>query len=346
MFGWFFKKTPEKQLEGEQAQPVSLPVEPASPAASPEARPSPPLPPPEPVGDVPVAPPSSDDWASLMETPAESVEPVRPSQPVPSPPSPPPSAFRDSGKIPAPQGRDSGKIPVPQAKDSGKQSIPILPSAGETGELLSPGARLRAIPEKQPATPRGWNVVVLRTDNDGLWIARAPGEDEPLPVAAKEVLSLVYFDERKQTSFDCPILKVKAGNPEQVLVGKPLKSQQEKSKLDSIGSRQHFRIQTQLPVEVKIPGLAGRGIPPLAGHTRDISRGGLALLLPRAFESGRELDIRILSWNFPLQLKARVVRCDEEQGGRHVVAVAFPEDLSPITRDLINHFIMENQRGR
>jgi len=251
-------------------------------------------------------------------------------------PTPPPTS--------SPSARDSGKVaPI---RDSGKQIPPAPPSTGDSNELLSPGAKLRAIPEKQPATPRGWIVVVLKTENEGIWIARIPGEDDPLPVAAKEVLSLVYFDERKQTSFDCPIIKVKAGNPEQVLVGRPLKLQQEKSKLDSIGSRQHFRIETQLPVEVKIPGMAGKGIPPISGHTRDISRGGLALLLPRSFEGGRELEIRVLSWNFPLQIKARVVWSDEEHNGRNVVAVAFPEDLSPITRDLINHFIMENQRGR
>lgn len=275
---------------------------------------------------APEAPPSSEDWSSLLDIPADS-PPV-----APTPPPAPPSSPVKAAPPPTPQA-------APPSSPSGGSAVGSVPD-------LATGARLRAIPEKQPATPRGWNVTVLRTDNEGIWIQRVPGEADPLPVSPKEILSLVLFDERRQVTHDCPVIRIKPGNPEQVLVGLPLKSAQEKSKLDSIGGRQHFRIETQLPVEVKIVGSAAKGVPPLSGHTRDISRGGLALVIPRSFESGKELDVRVLSWNFPLQIRAKVVRCDEGPNGRYVVAVAFPEDMSGITRDLINHFIMENQRGR
>ena len=129
-------------------------------------------------------------------------------------------------------------------------------------------------------------------------------------------------------------------------MGRPLKTSQEKSKLDSLGGRQHFRIVTQLPVEVKFTGTQAKGAAPISGHTRDISRGGLALLLPRSFEQGREFEVRVLSWSFPLQVKVKVLRCEEESSGRFAVAVAFPEDMGSITRDLIGHFISENNRGR
>ncbi|MBX3169833.1 MAG: PilZ domain-containing protein [Candidatus Eremiobacteraeota bacterium] len=277
--------------------------------------------PPPPPPELPPAPPSSDDWMSLIDTPPEPVK-----TPPLATPSPPAAA------------------PLPPART---QAAPAPSrSQEEAPEPLQPGMTMRAIPEKQPSTPRGWNVKVLKTDAEGIWVARVPGENDPLPVAPKEVLSLVMFDERRQVSYDCPVIRVKAGNPEQVLVGRPLKSMAEKSKLDSLGGRQHFRIELQLPVEVKIPGLAGKSIPPLPGHTRDVSKGGLALTLARGFDMGRELEIRVLSWNFPLQIKARVVRCDEEANGRFTVAVAFPEEMSAITRDLVAHFIMENQRGR
>lgn len=261
---------------------------------------------------------------SLMDTPPEPVKTPPLATPAPTPPPPPPRAAAAPTATPSAPSRSQEEAPEP----------------------LQPGMVMRAIPEKQPATPRGWNVKVLKTDAEGIWVARIPGENDPLPVSPKEVLSLVMFDERRQVSYDCPIIRVKAGNPEQVLVGRPLKSLAEKSKLDSLGGRQHFRIELQLPVEVKIPGLAGKSIPPMSGHTRDVSKGGLALTLARGFDMGRELEVRVLSWNFPLQIKARVVRCDEEANGRFMVAVAFPEDMSAITRDLVAHFIMENQRGR
>ncbi len=334
MFGWLRKKVPAdssqesvpadmpKTAEPVPVAPVNVPVETPSMVKIPAM--AVPTPPPE----LPAAPPSSDDWMSLMDTPAEPVKTPPLATPTPTAPTPPP----------APPPRAAAAPPPPTSPPSRSQE--------EAPEPLQPGMTMRAIPEKQPSTPRGWNVKVLKTDAEGIWVARVPGENDPLPVAPKEVLSLVMFDERRQVSYDCPVIRVKAGNPEQVLVGRPLNSKAEKSKLDSLGGRQHFRIELQLPVEVKIPGLAGKSIPPLSGHTRDVSKGGLALTLTRGFDMGRELEVRVLSWNFPLQIKARVVRCDEEANGRFIVAVAFPEEMSAITRDLVAHFIMENQRGR
>lgn len=330
MFGWLRKKVPadssQESVSPDMPAPVESPVGSVNtPVETPPMVKVSPLAPPTPPPVLPTAPPSSDDWMSLMDTPAEPVKtpPLATPTPPPVAPTPPPKAS------PPPQG------------------IPAYTRAPEEApEALQPGMIMRAIPEKQPSTPRGWNVKVLKTDAEGIWVARIPGEADPLPVSPKEVLSLVMFDERRQVSYDCPVIRVKAGNPEQVLVGRPLKSMAEKSKLDSLGGRQHFRIELQLPVEVKIPGLAGKSIPPMSGHTRDVSKGGVALTLTRGFDMGRELEVRVLSWNFPLQIKARVVRCDEEANGRFMVAVAFPEDMSAITRDLVAHFIMENQRGR
>lgn len=318
MFGWLWKKPPTPT--GSTPEPVqnatSGPGTPGEGSATPTPRQS--------SGSVMVPPldssagGGSEEWGGTLEDHAAAAQ-VR--------------ATPSSGRV------DTGT----GARESGRQSPPAIQDAPD---LLVPGVQLRAIPERQPATPRGWNVKILKTDSEGIWLSRIPGEEDPLPVSPREVLTLVIFDDRKQVSYDCPVIRIKSGNPEQVVVGRPLKSTQEKSKLDSIGARQHYRIETQLPVEVKVAGGTAKNITPLSGHTRDISRGGLCLVLPRGFDQGRELDVRVLSWNFPLQVRAKVVRCDEEAGGRYVVAVAFPEDLGAITRDLVGHFIMENQRGR
>lgn len=330
MFGWLRKKVPAdsdpEPVPPSMPAPAEPPVRVNTPVETPPMVKVPAMAPPTPPPVLPTAPPSSDDWMSLMDTPPEPVK----TPPLATPT--PPSAPRSQAAPPPPP-----TTPPAAASWRPQEDVP---------EPLQPGMTMRAIPEKQPSTPRGWNVKVLKTDAEGIWVARIPGENDPLPVSPKEVLSLVMFDERRQVSYDCPVIRVKAGNPEQVLVGRPLKSMAEKSKLDSLGGRQHFRIELQLPVEVKIPGLAGKSIPPMSGHTRDVSKGGLALTLARGFDMGRELEVRVLSWNFPLQIKARVVRCDEEANGRFIVAVAFPEEMSAITRDLVAHFIMENQRGR
>ncbi|MBS2037508.1 PilZ domain-containing protein [bacterium] len=333
MFGWLRKKVPASSSQESAAEGMAEPVEEPkfavnAPVDTPPMLNIPAMAPPAPPPDVPTAPPSSDDWMALMETPTEPLKTV-PTATPPTPPQPTAAPPRPTVAAPTP--------PAP---------TPASARAEEAPEPLQPGMTMRAIPEKQPSTPRGWNVKVIKTDAEGIWVARVPGENDPLPVSPKEVLSLVMFDERRQVSYDCPVIRVKPGNPEQVLVGRPLKSMAEKSKLDSLGGRQHFRIELSLPVEVKIPGLAGKSIPPMSGHTRDISKGGMALALARGFDMGRELEVRVLSWNFPLQIKARVVRCDEEANGRFLVAIAFPDEMSAITRDLVAHFIMENQRGR
>lgn len=330
MFGWLFKKSPTPASS--ESEPADVPIGTSSaPAetAAPTVAPPPPKPssgsvPAPPPLDIPAPPPvmGGEDWGAMLDEAA--------------PPAPPPKSSPSSGKVDT-SSAGLGKAPAAPAPVS---------NPGDTPDLLVPGVQLRAIPEKQPATPRGWNVRVLKIDSEGIWLTRVQVDEDPLPVSPRELLTLVIFDERKQVSYDCPVIRIKPGNPEQVLVGRPLKSTQEKSKLDSIGGRQHYRIETQLPVEVKIPVAGGKSATAISGHTRDISKGGLCLMLPRGFDQGRELDIRVLSWNFPLQVRAKVVRCDEAPGGRFSVAVSFPEDMGAITRDLIGHFIMENQRGR
>ena len=70
---------------------------------------------------------------------------------------------------------------------------------------------------------------------------------------------------------------------------------------------------------------------------------GLALEGMTEFDKGEEVDIRILSWNFPLQVRGFVIRCYPDEG-KNTVAVTFPPDLSTISSDLISQFIVENQR--
>ena len=98
----------------------------------------------------------------------------------------------------------------------------------------------------------------------------------------------------------------------------------------------------RLPAEIRKVHGTELGAPASA-HTRDISMSGLALESTANFQKGEEIEIRILSWNFPLNVRAFVVRVATIDG-KNTVAVTFPPDLSTISSDLISQFILENQR--
>ena len=211
---------------------------------------------------------------------------------------------------------------------------------------LEVGLQMRAVPEKQPGTPRAWNITILRLDKEGIWIARTPGEPDPLPVSPKEILCLVLIDNEKQISYDCPVVRVKPGQPELVLVGPPVKSLQEVSKMSAVGMRQHFRVGFRFPCEVRnVSTKVQAPTVQLQGHTRDLSAGGMAVEVKQEFTKGVDLEVRVMSWNFPLKVQAKVVRSYELSPGLFVVATIFPDTLSSISRELITQFIAENQRG-
>jgi c-di-GMP-binding flagellar brake protein YcgR len=211
---------------------------------------------------------------------------------------------------------------------------------------LEIGLQMRAVPEQQPGTPRAWNITVLKLDKEGIWISRTPTEADPLPVAPKEILCLVLLDEEKQISYDCPVLRIKPGHPELVLLGPPVKTTQESSKMSAIGMRQHFRVNFRFPCEIRnVSTKTNVQSVQVQGHTRDLSAGGMAVECKQEFTKGVDLEIRVMSWNFPLKVQVKVVRCYELSAGLYAVATIFPESLSFTSKELIVQFISENQRG-
>ena len=205
---------------------------------------------------------------------------------------------------------------------------------------LKVGVSMRALPEQLPIPPRAWNVVVQRVELESFWVQRIPSESDPLPVAKGETLTLVTFDEHHQRTYECPILKIKSGNPEQLQLAPPAKFQKETSKIAGSSARKHYRAEVRIPAEVRI----SQHTAPISCHTRDISLGGISIEANRTLEEGLELELRIMSWSFPLNCRVKVVR-SFEMDGVHVMALGFPPDLSTISKDLVGNFIVEHQRG-
>lgn len=201
---------------------------------------------------------------------------------------------------------------------------------------------LKAVPENLKGKPKAWDVEVQRLDMQGIWVMRSQGDEEPIPAEKGKLLSLVLIENNKTITYDCPVLKIEPGIRELILVGPPVKTLQEESQMRNVGARKHLRISFRLPAEIRKVRGTELG-PPTSAHTRDISMSGLALDSTADFQKGDEIEIRILSWNFPLNVRAVVIRVGMEDE-KHTVAVTFPPDLSTISSDLISQFILENQR--
>lgn len=250
---------------------------------------------------------------------------------------------RDKG----PRNEKSGerKAAPPAAKPSaparGADPAPVQRNV-DIPNRLEVGLEMKAVPENLMGKPKAWDVEIIRLDLEGIWVMRSKSDEEPLPAEKGKLLSLVLLEEKKTITYDCPVLRVEPGRMEEILVAPPVKTLQEESQMRNVGARKHLRISFRLPAEIRKVQGTELG-PPASAHTRDISMSGLALESATHFEKGEEIEIRILSWNFPLNVRGFVVRCAPVEG-KNTVAVTFPPDLSTISSDLISQFILENQR--
>ncbi len=248
---------------------------------------------------------------------------------------------RDRGAKPDKSAPTAGeKAPTPPAK-SAPASVPVQRNR-DIPNRFEEGLALKAVPENLKGKPKAWDVEIIRIDKDGAWVMRTRSDEEPLPAEKGKLLSLVLLEEGKTITYDCPVLRIDPGIKEEILVGPPIKTLQEENQLRNIGARKHLRISFRLPAEIRKVHGTELG-PPASAHTRDISMSGLALESTANFQKGEEIEIRILSWNFPLNVRATVARISGIEG-KNTVAVSFPPDLSTISSDLISQFILENQR--
>lgn len=237
---------------------------------------------------------------------------------------------------------------APAAKPAAaKPAAMTPPSKGRNLDIpnrLEEGLGMKAVPENLKGKPKAWDVEIIRLDLEGIWVMRTRSDEEPIPAEKGKLLSLVLLEDNKTITYDCPVLRIEpgGGGKEEILVAPPIKTLQEESQMRNIGARKHLRISFRLPAEIRKVHGAELGAPASA-HTRDISMSGLALESTANFQKGEEIEIRILSWNFPLNVRAYVVRVATADG-KNTVAVTFPPDLSTISSDLISQFILENQR--
>lgn len=253
---------------------------------------------------------------------------------------------KDRGNSPRKKPTDSSRVeetvPAEPARPRNEAIIQAKERNLDIPNRLEVGMELKAVPENLKGKPRAWDVEITTLDLEGIWVMRTKSDDDPVPAEKGKLLSLVLMENDKTITYDCPVIRIEAGAKEAILVAPPVKTLQEESQLRNLGARKHLRISFRLPAEIRRVQGPDMG-PPCSAHTKDISMSGLALESNTHFDKGEEIDIRILSWNFPLQVRAFVVRCFT-QDGKNTVAVTFPPDLSTVSSDLISQFILENQR--
>ncbi len=260
---------------------------------------------------------------------------------------------RDRGEGRQPERRQEpapgSSVPLPPSKPAaskpatGKGASPAKGRNLDIPNRLEEGLAMKAVPENLKGKPKAWDVEITRLDMEGIWVMRTRSDEEPIPAEKGKLLSLVLIEDNKTITYDCPVTRIEpGGGKEEILVGPPIKTLQEESQMRNIGARKHLRIAFRLPAEIRKVHGTELGAP-AAAHTRDISMSGLALESTANFQKGEEIEIRILSWNFPLNVRAFVVRVASSDG-KNTVAVTFPPDLSTISSDLISQFILENQR--
>ncbi len=132
---------------------------------------------------------------------------------------------------------------------------------------------------------------------------------------------------------------------ERILVDSPSKTEKERSQLAPFTGRSDYRVKANLPVQVRISQGVGRSNRQWPCELFDLSRGGMSLLCPldQPFAKGQTVDIRVVSWEYPVRMETQVLRVWRD-GEKNRVAVLFPDDMSLNQRELVSTFILHVQR--
>ncbi len=109
--------------------------------------------------------------------------------------------------------------------------------------------------------------------------------------------------------------------------------------------RRYFRIDGEWTIvcqPVDEHGVPGSSV---GGHTRNLSAGGAELVLHEPLEPGIAIKLRVSADDLRISLPALVIRCDQQEDGGSVAAVAFT-DLDRATRADLSRFVFGQARMR
>lgn len=179
----------------------------------------------------------------------------------------------------------------------------------------------------------------MRSSSDGAWMTLVEGAAFP----EQEEVLLVEFVERDVITHRSRITRREGDD--KVWVETPSLSEREPSQLAPFTGRSDYRVRANLPVQAKIVEGRSQSHHLWSNRLVDLSRGGMSMLgsLKQPFEAGQKVDVRVVSWEYPVRIEMEVVRVWPE-GDFQRVAMVFPADMTLNQRELISTFILQVQR--
>lgn len=179
----------------------------------------------------------------------------------------------------------------------------------------------------------------MRVSSDGAWMTLVEGDAFP----TQEEVLLVEFEGREVVTHRARITR--RDGVDKIWVENPSLSEREPSQLAPFTGRSDYRVKANLPVQVRIVEGKSQGQQLWNCRLVDLSRGGMSLLgsPKQPFEPGQKVDIRVVSWEYPVRMETEVVRVWPE-GEFQRVAMMFPSEMTLNQREMISTFILQVQR--
>ncbi len=216
-----------------------------------------------------------------------------------------------------------------------KRSIPLF---HETPYRFVKGARFLVMSADLSTEVRLCKAEVKASTRKGAELVSLD-ESSTFPESGK--VFLIEFSGKDVLTHHCSLTLEEGRN----LVTSPSKTEKERSQLAPFTGRSDYRVKVNLPVQVRISGGARKSDRQWSCELFDLSRGGMSLLcsVDQPFAKGQTVDIRVVSWEYPVRMETQVLRVWRD-GDRNRVAVLFPEDMSLPQRELVSTFILHIQR--
>lgn len=200
------------------------------------------------------------------------------------------------------------------------------------------GARFLVIPAdlNQNFTPCSGQVDSL--DGYSAWLSPT---DQNLGFPPDEELLLIEFQDQYVLTHRTRADDRRDGR---ILVAAPSLTEKEESQLAPSTGRHDYRVQVSVPIQVRYleerPGAILR-----TGQLSDLSRGGMSFysLEAEAYSEGDEINLQVVSWEYPVNIDAVVTRVRPFEEGQ-TVAVKFRDQLSVRQREMVSAFIIQVQR--
>lgn len=216
-----------------------------------------------------------------------------------------------------------------------KNSIPL--DTDETPYVK--GVQFLVIPADLNVSFGACSAKVSALDGYSAWLSLRDKKKTSFP--AQEEVLLIEFRGRYVYTHRSRITNRHDGK---VLVAPPTLTEKEESQLAPTTGRHDYRVQVEVPIQIRFleekPGALLR-----TGSLADLSRGGMSFITrdPSPYENGDQINLQVVSWEYPVNIDAEVTRVKRHEDGQ-LVAVKFSDKMSVRQREMVSAFIIQVQR--